>query len=54
MARNNSRNERKSYGPEDKVFVANKQIKTKEKARFRCEKVQEDNKVSVRTRSDHQ
>nr|AAL13731.1 LD21171p [Drosophila melanogaster] len=51
MARNKNRDEPKSYGPGDEVFVANKQIKTKEKARFRCEKVQEDNKVTVKTRS---
>lgn len=47
MARNKNRNEPKFYGPGDEVFVANKQIITKKKPRFRCEKVQEDNKVTV-------
>lgn len=51
MARNKARNEPKSYEPGDEVFVANKQIKTKEKPRFRAERVQEDNKVTIRTRS---
>lgn len=40
-----------SYNQGDKIFVANRQIKTKEKQRYKPEVVQEDRRVTVKTRS---
>lgn len=49
-AHNKTRKEPLSYNVGDKIFVANKQIKTKEKQRFKAKKIDEDRRVTVKTK----
>lgn len=49
--RNKNRSDPISYEPGGTVYVANKQIKTKEKQRFKAEEVQDDRRVTIKTGS---
>lgn len=51
-AHNKTRKEPLLYNVGDKIFVANKQIKTKEKQRFKAEEIAEDRRVTVKTKKD--
>lgn len=50
-AHNKTRSKPTSYNQGDKIFVVNKQIKTKEKPRFRAENISLDRNVTVKTKT---